>query len=72
MARWVFVLSRYSITFSVIPIVDTVIRFGLHAYAYGAVMISIAWITLSRLSIGSPMPMNTMFVSSGYSGTERI
>ena len=41
-ARCVFVLSRYCITFSVIPIVDTVILLGLHAYAYGAVMISIA------------------------------
>lgn len=42
-----------------IPTVETVIRLGDHPQANGAVMISRARSTLSRLSMGSPSPMKT-------------
>lgn len=54
------------------PIVDTVMRFGLHAMPQGDVSISITGITASRLSVGSPMPMNTILVSDSLSGIESI
>ena len=54
------------------PTLLTVIRLGLHAYPHSAVSICVVRNTLSRLSIGSPWPMNTMFVSDSRSGNAYI
>ena len=51
---------------------DTVMRFGLHASPQGAVSTSTALSTSFTLSIGSPIPMNTIFVSLSDSGIDSI
>jgi len=52
--------------------VETVIRFGLHAYPYGAVSISKTLKSSSTLSSGSPIPMKTIFVNESFSGKDWI
>ena len=47
---------------------DTVMRFGLHASPHLAVSTSITCNTASALSIGSPIPINTTLVSVSVSG----
>lgn len=70
MAICTFVSSARRFSSRSFPIDDTVMRFGLHARPHGAVSISMAFSTASRLSIGSPMPMNTRLVSRSLPGTD--
>ena len=54
------------------PTVLTVMRFGLHASPHDSVSTRVAASTASKLSSGSPMPMNTMFVRESLSGMDKI
>ena len=71
-ARWHSLSSRKRTRPLQSPTLDTVMRRGLHAYPHSAVSACVARNTLSRLSNGSPWPMNTMFVSVSRSGSEYI
>ena len=72
MARWHSLSLRKRSSFLGMPTELTVIRLGLQPHPQGAVRISVARSTASRLSIGSPCPMNTMLVSLSVSGRAYI
>ncbi len=71
MARWHPDCSRKVFRAGHIPIVESVTRLGDQAYPQGAVRISRLFITSARLSRGSPMPMNTIMVTSENTGRLR-
>src|SRR5574344_189997 len=72
MARWHSLSSRNRFRPFFSPTLLTVMRLGLHAHPSAEVSISVALNTLSRLSKGSPCPMNTTLVSLSLSGNEYI
>ena len=71
-ARWQGLSSRKRSMPRLTPTVLTVMRLGLHAHPSLCMSSSVTFSTVSRLSKGSPCPMNTMFVSLSLSGREYI
>ena len=72
MATWQGLSSRNLLSFPRTPTELTVMRFGLQANPQSAVMMLQTPNTASRLSIGSPCPIKTMFVSFSISGNAMI